>query len=159
MSEEVEYREFLELSVAIGFVVINWSQIERQIDNWTMVAFGKCGGKRLRKRADIPKSFTDKKEFLGRCFNSLPELAPFRCEGIRLIHEAYRLSLLRNKLDDLVSVNGVFHFQRLVHGKERHSVESFSFDLADGPGLESSIGQLMHDCGVFSQLLAKRFLK
>jgi len=163
-NDDAAYQEFPQLTSIVGFVVINWSQIERQIDNWVMVAFNSCGGKALSKKGEMPKMFTGKKEFLGRCFQRLPLLAPFRDEGLHLVAEAYKISLLRNNfihgtLNDLTATNGVFNFQRLVHGAKSHQVVSFSYALADWPTLEHSVSALLHDCGVLSEKLAATFLK
>ncbi len=162
--EESRYQEFLQLLQVIGFVVINWSQIERQLDNWVMVAFNYCGGKALAKKKKIPKMFTAKHEFLGRCFEKLPRLAPFKDEGLRLLAETLELSLLRNNfihgtLNDVIATEEVFHFQRLVHGDEAHHVESFSYALADWPALEKTVQALLHDSGVLSEKLTEVFIK
>jgi hypothetical protein len=162
--EDAEYQEFLQLATAIGFVVINWSQIERQIDNWVMVAFNRCGGKTLSKKGRIPKMFTDKKEFLIRCFQKLPLLAPFKDEGLHLLNDALKISLKRNNfihgtLNNLTATKGVFNFQRLVHGEKFHQVESFSYALSDWPALEQSILSLLRDSRVLSEKLAEAFFK
>lgn len=36
--------EMKGLCMAVGFVVLNWAMIERQLDNWVMVVFHDCDG-------------------------------------------------------------------------------------------------------------------
>ena len=108
--------------------------------------------------------FAAKQEFLSRCFQKLPQLAPFKDEGLRLLDEALKLSLQRNNfihgtLNDVAARDGVFHFQRLVHGEKTHKVVNFNFPLADWPALERTVSTLLHDCGILSEKLAKTFLK
>jgi len=162
--DDAEYQEFLQLATAIGFVVVNWSQIERQIDNWVMVAFNRCGGNSLSKKGKIPKMFTDKKEFLAHCFQKLPLLAPFKDEGLNLLDGALKISLTRNNfihgtLNDITATNGIFQFQRLVHGEKTHQVKNFTYALADWPALEKAISNLLRDSRILSEKLSESFLK
>lgn len=156
---DFQYHEFVQLATAIGFVVIHWSQIERQIDNWVMVVFNHCGGEKLGKK---PIKFTDKRKYLIRCLQNLPLLAPFKEEGIRLLDDAFNISLKRNSfihgtLNDTEAINGVFQFQRLVHSEKSHQVENFSYALAEWPALEQSISTLLRESGLLSAKLAEAF--
>jgi hypothetical protein len=67
---------FLDLCQCIGFVVLHWSLIEQQLDNWVNVCFINCGGKQFQQKGGVPRSLTSKTDFLKRCFNRLPVLAP-----------------------------------------------------------------------------------
>jgi len=123
-AEEEEYQEFLNMAVAVGFLVITWSQIERQIDNWVHCAFHICDGAKLTKNDAIPKMFTKKKEFLTKCFNKLPPLAEFRDDGLRILADAFQVSLKKNNfthgtLNDMTPIEGVYHFHRVHHGAKK----------------------------------------
>ena len=164
LDEKSRYQPLLQLMQVIGFLIINWSQIERQLDNWVMVAFNRCGGKGLAKKGKIPKMFTAKHDFLVRSFHRLPRLAPFKDEGLRLLAEALELSHLRNifihgTLNNAIPTDGVFQFRRLVHGDEAHGIESFSFALAGWPALEKTVQALSHDSGLLSEKLTAVFTK
>ena len=78
--------DYLALCQAVGHIVVEWSLVERQFDNWISVAFKQCEGYKLRKNADLPVSFKQKKEFLNDCFKKLPILGAFKEEGLGLVN-------------------------------------------------------------------------
>jgi hypothetical protein len=90
--EGAEADDFRALCMAIGFVVVNWSVIEQQVDNWVNVTFINCGGNALRKNGDIPRSFKMKADYLKKCFKNLDVLKPFAIEGLNLLGRVSNIS-------------------------------------------------------------------
>lgn len=68
-----DHGEFLGLCQAIGYVVVHWSIIEQQLDQWVSVAFDECGGKNRRRDEDIPTGFKQKRTFFNGCFAEHPD--------------------------------------------------------------------------------------
>ena len=164
MTEDEEYQEFLSMAVTIGFLLLTWSKIERQIDNWCYCAFHKCDGEKLAKNDAIPKMFTKKKEYLTKCFKQLPMLSEFKDEGLVFLDDALQLSLKKNNfthgtLDDMTPVNGTYHFHRIHHNAKNYRVEQFTFaPRVEWPNLEKSLLALLGETAHFSDRLAKKFL-
>ncbi len=155
--------EFRSLCTAIGFVVLNWAVIEQQVDNWVNVAFINCGGKSLRKKSDIPRSLSQKLDFLNECFGKLAPLKPFAGEGRSLVGRVSNLSDQRNDLihGGIVSLepeNGAYRFRKIKYMKENHAVTTFMFDPAAFDKLGKDLGNLLTEQIAFSQKLADKFL-
>ena len=149
--------------MAIGFVVVNWAVIEQQIDNLVNVTFKDCGGRDLRKKADIPRSFSQKAKFLKECFKKLGPLKPFAGEGLSLVGRACNLSVERHNLvhgavTSLVPVNGTFEFRKVGYEREDHTIEPFTWHPDDFSKLAKSLGDLTTDLIALSQKLADKFL-
>lgn len=162
MSES--HPEFLALCQAIGYIVVNWALVERQIDQWASVAYKQCNGRALRKNQDIPRQFTQKKQFLVECFKKLQPLAPYRTRACDLLTEAIRLSKIRNDLvhgtiDSIDAPDGVFHFQILSAERTHHTLREFDFDLKSFPEIEASLLHLQGETLLLSNDLADRFLR
>lgn len=162
MEDETGHDEFRSLCMAIGFVVLNWAIVEQQIDIWVNVAFKNCGGRALRKKDDIPRSFSLKVKFLKECFKKLTPLKPFATEGLELIKRASILACDRNKLvhAGLVSLkteNGAFQFRRIEYMKDEHAVSPSVFGPDDWTTLETALGDLIPEQLALSQKLADRF--
>src|SRR5712692_9751290 len=124
---------YLAMCQAVGHIVVEWALIERQIDNWTSVAFKQCGGSALRKNGDIPGQFKQKRAFLTECFKTIPVLADFKDEGLDLLHRASnvverRHDLIHGTIVDMVPTNGIFKFHILKTSKDHHVLREFDFD-------------------------------
>ena len=91
------------LSAAVGFVVVNWSQVEINLDYWSGIAFRQAGGNAIAKK--LPRTFTNKVDFLQSCFGRLPTLATHRVEATNLIARASKLARTRNWLAHGVITN------------------------------------------------------
>ena len=164
MDEEPDFSEVLQLSTAVGFMILIWSQIERNLDNCVYAAYKFANGEPLAQKKKIPKAFDSKRKFLIKCFNELPLLAEFKQEGLRILEEALPLSKQRNDfahgtLDDIKPTNGTFNFHRLSHGEQTHSVLQFTFNPGlQWPTLEKSLMALYVDSAHLSAAFSKRFL-
>jgi hypothetical protein len=148
-----DHVEFIGLCQAIGYVVIHWAHIERQVDNWINFTFHNCGGKSLK--SDIPKSLKGKVSFLKACFSKLAPLKDIGPHGISIIERVSRLSDQRHKLvhgaiTSLVPANGSFVFQRMRIGYEK---SDHTFSLGDFPSLEADLSNLVTDAVSFSSIL------
>ena len=164
MDEEPDFSEVLQLSTAVGFMILIWSQIERNLDNCVYAAYKFANGAPLARKKKIPKAFDSKRKFLIKCFNELPLLAEFKKEGLRILAEAVLIATQRNNfshgtLDDINPTNGTFNFHRLNHGEQTHSVVQFNFNPGlQWPTLEKSLMDLYVDSAYLSAAFSKRFL-
>ena len=157
-----ENDQFRSLCMAVGFVVLNWALIEQQVDNWVRLAFLTCGGKELRKRNDVPRSFNAKADFLRECFRKLPSLKPFAREGLPLIDRIHRVAKRRHELvhGGIVSLEapeGRYQFRRIEYVRGDQVVSTFRFDPSAFHTLEISLGEALTDQLAFSQRLADAF--
>lgn len=157
--------QFRALCMAVGFVVLNWAVIEQQIDNIVSVAFKNCGGKALRKNGDIPRSLSQKLDFLRTCFVKLGRLKDFRGEGLALVGRTGTLGDQRNSLVHAAitslkpSATGGFSFRKLGYEKEDHVLHpEFTFDPSGFDKLSESLGDHLTALIRFAEKLAGRFL-
>jgi hypothetical protein len=158
MSDETA-NAWLGLFQALGFVVIHWGLIERQIDNWIGRLFHEYGGNKLRSRGDIPVSLKQKLLFLSVCFNKIPEIATLRIEGRRLISRAKAASKRRNDLmhgsiTSLESHRGIFRFEKIDYLPERQTLREFTLSHPDFQEFLPILTELVTDVIAFSQKLA-----
>lgn len=156
--------QFRALCAAIGFVVLNWSVIEQQIDNIVFVAFKKAGGKAIRKNGDIPVSLKQKLDFLKVSFTRLGRLKDFREEGLTLIGNTRTLSDQRHDLVHAAITStkpaetGGFTFRKIGYGKEDLYVHpAFTFDPSDFDKLGGLLGDHLTALIQFSQKLRDAF--
>jgi hypothetical protein len=157
-------KQFLQLCQAVGYIILNWALIERQIDNWVSVVFKQCHGNTLRKNKDIPRSFIQKKKFLTECLNKLPILVALRENGLELLGKAFMISEQRNDLvhgtiESIYPKNGVFHFHIVKAEETYHTVREFDFDLNSFPKIEQSLADVVKDMLLMSHHLSNTFLK
>ena len=159
-----EADDFRALCMAIGFVVVNWAIIEQQIDNVVNVAFKNCGGKTLRKNGDIPRSMSQKLDFLKDCFHKIAALKPFEGEAVSLIGRTSTLSeqrhdLVHGAVTSLTPINGGFKFRKIGYEKEDHVLHpEFTFDPSEFDKLAGSLEGHLTALIQFSQKLADTFL-
>ena len=167
MSDDHEdTRYFLDLCQCIGFVVVHWSLIEQQLENWVNVCFNNCGGKQFQEKRGLPRSLTSKTDFLKRCFNRLPVLVPFRDEGVSLVG---RVSSASDRRHDLIHgaitelrpdpTSGAFRFRRIGYHGDLHTFREFDFTPDQFAEFGPILTDLLTDTIVFSQKLGDRFLE
>ena len=162
MNDESEFAEFRELAEAVGYTTILWSQIERQLDNWVLIAYNRCGGKSISD--EIPRAYAKKHVFLKKAFKLLPALAPFSGECLELLGRINALSELRHilthgTLESLVPENGVFTFRRMLYGARAHQVQIATLDLRDWPPIFTDLRALMSQTSAVSSRLLQSFPK
>lgn len=164
MTEDQEFREFLLLAQGVGFVVVTWSAVERQLDNWVYSAFHN-GGKGMADKGVIPTSFKKKKKFLRDSFSNLPAFAEFSVRGLKILDDATtvaatRTDFVHGTLEGLAPTNGTFHFKRLILGNQTHKIREFTFSPhSEWPKLEKSLTALLSETASLSDEIAKKFLK
>lgn len=161
--EDIRY--FTDLCQCIGFVVLHWSLIEQQLDNWVNVCANNCGGKPFLGGKGVPQALKRKAIFLKRCLRGLPALAPFRDECIRLIG---RILAASNKRHDLIHgaitelrpdpTTGAFSFRRIGYRGDDHTVTEFTVTPNDFHKFAPVLTDLVTDSITFSQKLGDRFL-
>jgi hypothetical protein len=157
-----DHREFIGLCQAIGYVVVHWSIVEQQLDQWVSVAFDECGGKNRRRNGDIPTAFKQKRSFFNGCLRNIPLLESFKDEGLALTARMAPLAKTRNNLmhsaiGSLQPEDWAFEFRLIGYGKDVHTVQTWKFTLAQWPKLERSLSDLVTDSIRFSQRLADKF--
>jgi len=158
MSEEYDFAEFRQLAQAVGYTTILWSDMERQLDNWVIISYKRCGGNKIQD--EIPRAFMKKCGYLKKAFLGLPKLAAFRDESQKILERAKALSGVRHTLthatlESMLPENGVFTYRHLIHGRQTYSVEMKTFDLKDWPPIFLELQALSHE----SAMLAKRLLE
>ena len=164
MTEDQEFEEFLLLAQGVGFVVVTWAAVERQLDNWVYTAFHN-GGKEMADKGVIPTSFKKKKKFLRDSFGKLPAFAEFSVRGIKILDDATavaatRTDFVHGTLDGLVATDGAFHFRRLILGNHTHEIKEFTFNpRSEWPMLEKSLMVLLSETANLSAEIAKKLLK
>jgi hypothetical protein len=152
-------QDYLAFCQAIGHIIVTWSLIERQIDQWVNIFFKNCGGKLLRKDEDIPAQFKQKREFIKDCCNSIAELYPIKDECLDLLHRASNLSEKRNDIihGTIVGMcppDRIFRIQVLKAVKDNHEIKEFKFNPSDYPKFEKSLSGLLTEAIAFSEKLA-----
>ena len=88
MDEKPDFSEVLQLSTAVGFMILIWSQIERNLDNCVYAAFKFANGEPLAKGKKIPKAFDSKRKFLippGLIPRRLRRKADCKSAGLNLV--------------------------------------------------------------------------
>jgi len=152
-----DYRALVE---AIGHLVVYWGLIERQIDNWVMVAFHECGGKHIEKT--IPRMFKRKRQFLKKCFKRLAPLQPFQDAAVEILNEAKEVGGIRNdivhgNIRKLASDRGVYRFDILDAQDDYHTVRTMELNLHQFPVLEKRTAKLLTRARRMSQELTALF--
>lgn len=110
--------DYTALLTAVGALVIEWGQFERQLGQWTTLIFVRLHGARLAGRDKAPGEFSRKVEFLRKCFRRIKALQPYRDEALAILAEAeivgeVRHNLVHGALRDARARRGVFIFVRL----------------------------------------------
>lgn len=107
----------------IGMIVLNWNFAENNLDAWTALAYGGCGGSAIEK--EIPRQFGRKVAFLRKAFNRLDPLKPFAAEALPYVERAKVLSDVRHYVAHGVlqgfdaADNETFIFQKLDISAEK----------------------------------------
>jgi hypothetical protein len=102
----------------IGMIVMNWSFVENSLDAWTAIAYQNCNGASVER--ELPRMFDRKVRFLRKCFNRLPELAPWKDDALHYLDRARALSETRHYV-----VHGV------LSDFDKDHDESFTFQKID----------------------------
>lgn len=158
--------EFLHFCAAIGWVEVNWSLMESQLDRWSQVLFivhkwrGKDG-----KEKEIPRGYARKVRYLRGGFNRLPALKAFKDDCIDVLERADDLSETRHDLThgvitSIESKDGKFFLEnRKIQRDGMHTIKNVVFDVRQFPVLADKLADLGRDAIAISQRLQVAFLK
>jgi hypothetical protein len=163
LSDE-DIRYFTDFCQCVGFVVLNWSLIEQQLDNWVNVCFHNCGGKPFAKGRGVPVLLKAKSRFLRTCFRSLPLLEEFGDAAIALVE---RIGTASKRRHDLIhgaitelrpdSVTGAFRFRRIGYDGDIHTLTEYVVAPDDFQSFAPILTDLVTDAITLSQRLGDRF--
>ena len=160
--EDIRY--VADLCQCIGYVVVNWSLVENQLDNCVNVAFNNCGGSVFQKGSGVPRSLKPKIAFLRRCFRRLTELAEFRDDGLALLTRVSgaskrRHELMRGSLVELrpEPITGAFKFRQIGYDGDIHTLREFTLTPSDFRELGSIPPDLVGDATAFAQRLGDKW--
>lgn len=126
------------LYTAIGFMVVQWAQLEQALDSCIAVIYHEHQGKPLMKGHGVPVSLSTKTKFLKVAFNRLTTLAPLRDQGRALLEgikdaKDLRHSMIHAALNNLQANGGVFSFTKLEYVGDFHRITPFDLDLKRFP--------------------------
>jgi hypothetical protein len=150
---------WIGLFQALGFVVVHWGLIERQIDNWVGRLFLCFDGKELRPKGDLPMSLKQKTLFLSDCFKTIPKIADLRPIARDLISRVKIASKRRNDLihgaiNSLDPRDGVFSFEKIDYLPQQQTLREFTTSHADFQEFLPVLTELLVESIKFSQKLA-----
>ena len=158
-------RYVADLCQGIGYVVLNWSMLENQLDNCVNVSFNNCGGAVFQSGRGVPRSLKPKMAFLRKCFKTLPPLVEFRADALALLsrvsaaskrrHELMHGSLMDLKPDP---VTGAFRFRHVGYDGDFHTIREFTLTPNDFQAFALTLPDLVGDAIAFAQKLGDRFL-
>ncbi len=111
----------------------------------------------------MPALLKQKNQFLKECFNKIPELAPFKDQGLDLLHKTMNLAdrrhdLIHGTLKDMAPPDRIFHLTVVKTKDDKHTIKEVEFNPACYPKLERSLSDLLTGAIEYSQKLANRFL-
>jgi hypothetical protein len=162
---DVDIRYFADLCQCIGFVVVHWSLIEQQLDNWVNACANNAGGKPFLKDKGVPQALKRKATFIKRCLRELPALAEFRDECASLLSRVLSAS---NRRHDLIHgaitelrpdpATGAFKFRRIGYDGDDHTLTEFNVTPSDFRAFAPVLTDLVTDAIAFSQRLGDKFL-
>jgi hypothetical protein len=77
---------------SIGALSVAWAQVETVLDyfNGVLIMHGN------HPELELPRSLKPKIGFFKRCFDRIPELAPFRERAAKIVSELNRLKIIRH---------------------------------------------------------------
>ena len=90
--------EYTALLTAVGALIIEWGQFERQLDHWITLILVRLDGARLADRKRAPGELSRKVEFLRKCFRRLKPLQPFKDEALAILKDAEIVAEVRHNL-------------------------------------------------------------
>lgn len=150
------------LYVVVGYISVHWAILERALETCITIIYHRCNGKKL-VNPELPRSFSQRKEFLKDSFKKIPALAPFKKEGLSLVSKAAhmaekRAALVHGVVTKFESVNDVFHFYRLKTYEHNHLLRKEKLDLRTVPSLKAELEGLITMTVNFAILLSNTFL-
>lgn len=155
-------KEYQELCLAMGFIVLKWAEIDCHLDFATSTIYTDCGGNKLKPR--MPKFLKDKNKFIIQAIQTIPELKPFREKGMDITS---RIAANKDRRDDFVhSVitagppqEEKWIFVRFDAKEHNHGMAVWGFDLSEFPALIETLQGLAADTQAFAKSLEVTFHK
>jgi predicted ester cyclase len=136
---DVSENDLPALCAAVGFLTINWSLMERQMDNIIQFSFSTLGGIPGRDRK--PSAFRDKAKYLAEAFNHNKELSIHKAIAIPLIERAKAFSITRHAFTHgaIEKLDGTVLTINKLQTKGEYRSESIKIDFIDFPTLSLEI--------------------
>lgn len=147
------------LSKMVGMLVIQWGSAEQTLELTLGVLFVAPGRPAANK---IPQNLVRKLEYLTRCADFMPSLAPHRTQIKKLVSDFQRLSELRHNLihgaaSSINHVDGVYEFGKIDHVKGTQQHKSVLLDVRDFPGHMNAFIQLGQDAYAVAAPIYEKF--
>jgi hypothetical protein len=158
--------EFLHFCASIGWVEVNWSLMESQLDRWCQVMYlifkwrGKDG-----KEKEIPRPYGRKVRFLRGGFAKIPALKKYSADGVSVLDRADTLSDTRHDLThgvitSIESKDGKYFLEnRKIQRDGKHIVKDVVFNVRGFPALADKLADLGTDAIRLSHRLQVEFLR
>ena len=158
--------EFLHFCAAIGWVEVNWSLMEAQLDRWCQVMFitlkwrGTDG-----KEKEMPRQYSRKVRFLRGGFTKISAMKKHGLDGISILDKADALAETRHDLThgvitSIESKDGKYLLEnRKMQRDGRHTVKNVVFDVRGFPVLANKLADLGTQAIRLSDRLQTEFLK
>jgi hypothetical protein len=122
-----------KLYSAVGNVIVNWSLIEHTIDLFMRLVFHKLGGNALIK--EIPKTiFKRKTDFLIKSFDTLPQLAEYKTNGLSSMLDIDKYIEDRHRIVHGVVIHfaeDVLHYTKIKYEKGKEDFDIYRYTLTD----------------------------
>ncbi|WP_274629683.1 hypothetical protein [Arvimicrobium flavum] len=125
---------FKNLYTAVGQMTIRWAAVETNIDILVWVVMQKL----QTGEAETPRALNRKTRLLRKWFTNLPELRPFREQGVSVADQADSLADTRNWIVHGVVANvleyaqtGDIQFNRTRYGKQTNTMEQKRVRIRD----------------------------
>jgi hypothetical protein len=143
---------------AIGFMTVQWAQLEQALDACIAVIFHEYNGRPLMKGHGVPISLSTKLKFLKDAFKRLATLAPFRVKGKSLLDgirdaKELRHSMIHSALNSLRHTNGIYTFTKLDYDGDFHVMKPFELDLKRFPDHTKTFSDLAEKAVVLAEAL------
>lgn len=143
MADTISGKPLLDLYSVAGELAIQWGLFEASMVSTISMVYQDLDGKTVEKQ--LPVSFKKRMEFLKRCFNQIPKLAPYSAEARAIRSKAKELVFIRNfiihgYLSDHDPQTLIYTFGRLdTEDDQTHIENTLQTRLTDLMGASSEI--------------------
>ena len=146
--------DMLGLCAFVGFITINWSVVEHQLDNCIAMVISDFGG--LPKYKKIPRQYSTKSAYLREAFNSKTQFTHFKEPMIALLDRAdiaagKRNTMIHGTIDKVEG--GTLSMSKLDYDAGLLQKAQMRFDTGPDSGLVPEFATLSTDWLNFSNNL------
>lgn len=162
MSNAPSDERLSELYTGIGKITSLWALMEQALDAWVGIVFHSCGGRKLRN--GLPHGLKRKLEFLRTGFKQIPDLAPFKDDGLVLLEKIAsnkdrRHDVVHGAISAVEAETGKFTFAILDARGDMHYASRKSLTHSDFQASAELFQELAFEVAIFAHRLAAQFLK